>query len=263
MLLYVVALCAVVIRADKMAVVGYGYCRSPNALSITGEYKCLGGNDGCSSGNLTLDGGRFTCPGDDGVLGEFNGTIDDGHLRCAQTQTSYDNCSAACLEMKDCVGMEVTIITNLTDSNMSVGRCELHTVRPKYASEQVCETYNSTNSSHFIRLGYGVCQTFQPNINGSYSGTFTTISTYNLTDCQSACIRSGSCLGIGYTIPLDGDLGTCQLHELALSHVDPTICYKKVYGENDEIKVIIGIVSVVFASIFVAFAIKSCALKRV
>jgi len=242
MLFYTIILCYIGVYADEMVVVGYGACRAPDAYKITGEYECLGGNEGCTTGDpLTQDDGIIVCPGVDDTLG----TSDDGYLLCTETGISYANCSEACLEMDTCVGMEVT-----TNSNTGDGKCELHTVALEYASEQVCATYNG---SGFTFLGYGACRTLEVNSAGNLYGTYNTTTTYNETDCKDTCAAAAWCVGIEYTIPLSGSTGKCELHKTALNYSDPTTCYRKVVsgGSNQVIYIIIAIVGAVVVLICV------------
>jgi len=240
MLLYILTLCYIGVNADKMEVVGNGACRAPDAYKVTGEYTCLGGNEGCTgSGDpLTQDDGVIVCPGADATLG----TSDDGYLKCTETGIDNADCEAACLESKTCVGMEVTINAKTGD-----GKCELHTVAIEYASEQVCKCYNGTD---FIFMGFGACRTLEVNSAGNLYGTYNTTSTYNLTDCENACSDSGWCVGIEYTIPLAGSTGKCELHKTAINYSDPTVCYTKVSdGDDSELPLIIGIIAAVLVSL--------------
>jgi len=237
--LYIVTLYSIGVNADKMEVVGNGACRAPDAYKITGEYSCLGGNEGCTAGDpLTQDDGIIVCPGVDETLG----TSDDGYLLCTETGIDDAHCEAACLESETCVGMEVT-----TNAKTGDGKCELHTVDIEYAVEQVCEVYDGTD---FIFMGFGACRTLEVNSAGNLYGTYNTTSTYNQTDCENTCSDAGWCVGIEYTIPLSGSTGKCELHKAAINYSDPTVCYTKVSGGDDsDLPIIIGIVAAVLISL--------------
>lgn len=212
MLFYIIGL---VVFADTVEHLGDGACRSPYANVVMGEYTCLGGNSGCSSGDmLSQTDGSIACPGADGELD----TDDDGYLRCEETSVSYDNCSETCLDMDTCVAFEVT--TNMMTGD---GKCELHTVEPTYTAPHICASYDGAT---FTEFPLGGCRTYDVNDDGNLYGVYNSTYTYNQTDCEDLCaMYEGWCLAMEFTLPLDGDLGKCELHKVAINYTDPVDCY--------------------------------------